>query len=124
MLDAADRMPSQISGGMRKRAALARVLVAQPKAILYDEPTAGLDPVMARTVSHLIRDVQSSGDRMALVVTHDLELAFSVATRIGLHYNGQLIELAPPNEFKQSKHPVIRAFLDGQNDLGEEGFKK
>jgi len=124
MLDAADRMPSQISGGMRKRAALARVLVAQPEAILYDEPTAGLDPIMARTVSHLIRDVQSSGDRTALVVTHDLELAFSVATRIGLHYNGELIELAPPDEFKQSNHPVIRAFLDGQNDLEEEGFKK
>ena len=97
-LEAADRMPSAISGGMKKRAALARVLVAQPKAILYDEPTAGLDPVMARTVGHLIRDVQSSGDRTALVVTHDLELAFAVATRVGLHYEGQLIELAEPDE--------------------------
>ena len=124
MLEAAERMPSEISGGMRKRAALARVLVAQPKAILYDEPTAGLDPVMARTVGHLIRDVQSSGDRAALVVTHDLELAFAVATRVGLHFEGQLIELAPPDEFKQSSHPVIRAFLDGGSDLVEEELKR
>ncbi len=124
MLEAAERMPAEISGGMRKRAALARVLVAQPKAILYDEPTAGLDPIMARTVGHLIRDVQSSGDRTAMVVTHDLELAFAVATRIGLHFEGQLIELAPPDEFKQSSHPIIRAFLDGSTTVEGEGLKK
>ena len=120
MLEAAERMPAEISGGMRKRAALARVLVAEPKAILYDEPTAGLDPIMARTVGRLIRDVQSSGERTALVVTHDLELAFGVATRVGLHYKGQLIELADPERFKQSDHPVIRAFLDGEEYYEEE----
>jgi len=121
MLEAAERMPAEISGGMKKRAALARVLVAQPKAILYDEPTAGLDPIMARTVGKLIREVQSSGKRTALVVTHDLELAFAVATRIGLHHMGQLIELAPPDEFRRSRHPIIRAFLDGKDDI-EEGL--
>jgi phospholipid/cholesterol/gamma-HCH transport system ATP-binding protein len=116
MLEAAERMPAEISGGMRKRAALARVLVAEPQAILYDEPTAGLDPIMARTVGSLILDVQASGEHTALVVTHDLELAFAVATRIGLHYQGQLIELATPAAFKKSKHPIIRAFLDGEAD--------
>ncbi len=121
MLEAAERMPAEISGGMKKRAALARVLVAQPRAILYDEPTAGLDPIMARTVGRLIRDVQSSGERTALVVTHDLELAFAVATRIGLHYEGELIELADPEDFKQSRHPIIRAFLDGEDDTAVEG---
>ena len=124
MLEAAERMPAQISGGMRKRAALARVLVAQPRAILYDEPTAGLDPIMARTVGHLIRDVQSSGERTALVVTHDLELAFAVATRIGLHYEGQLIEMAEPEDFKKSRHPIIRAFLDGEDDMEVEGIHR
>jgi len=113
LLEAAEQFPAQISGGMRKRAALCRVLVQQPRAILYDEPTAGLDPILSRTVAELIRDVQSSGDRTALVVTHDLELAFSVADRIGLHHEGQLVEVGTPDEFRQSQHPVVRAFLDG-----------
>ncbi|MHC4845649.1 MAG: ABC transporter ATP-binding protein [Planctomycetota bacterium] len=114
MLEASEQFPAQISGGMRKRAALCRVLVQQPRAILYDEPTAGLDPILARTVADLIREVQSSGDRTALVVTHDLELAFSVADRIGLHNEGQLVEVGTPDEFRQSQHPVVRAFLDGK----------
>lgn len=113
MLEAAERMPADISGGMRKRAALARVLVQGPRAILYDEPTAGLDPIMARTVGELINDVQSGGKRAAIVVTHDLELAFTVATHLALHHEGQLVELAPPDEFAKSQHPVIRSFLEG-----------
>lgn len=113
MLAAADRMPDMISGGMRRRAALARVLVQEPKAILYDEPTAGLDPIMARTVAQLINTVQSPGDRSAVIVTHDLELAFAVGTRIGLHHEGRLVELAEPDAFRRSTHPVIRSFLDG-----------
>jgi phospholipid/cholesterol/gamma-HCH transport system ATP-binding protein len=120
MLRAAGRMPSEISGGMKKRAALARVLVQKPRAVLYDEPTAGLDPIMARTVGTLINGVQSSGDRAAIVVTHDLELAFAVATRIGLHHKGQLVELAEPEAFRQSNHPVIRSFLDGGEDQPED----
>lgn len=113
LLEAAEQFPAEISGGMRKRAALCRVLVQQPRAILYDEPTAGLDPILARTVAELIREVQSAGDRTALVVTHDLELAFAVADRIGLHNEGQLVEVGTPDEFRQSQHPVVRAFLDG-----------
>jgi len=120
MLTAAERMPAQISGGMRKRAALARVLVQEPRTILYDEPTAGLDPIMARTVGGLINGVQSMGDRAAIVVTHDLELAFAVGTRIGLHHEGQLVELAEPEEFRNSDHPVIRSFLDGGSDQQED----
>lgn len=114
MLEAADRMPDDISGGMRKRAALARVLVQGPRAILYDEPTAGLDPIMARTVGTLINEVQSTGGRAAVVVTHDLELAFSVATEIALHYEGRLVERLPPEEFKKSSHPIIRSFLHAE----------
>lgn len=113
LLPAANRMPAEISGGMRKRVALARVLVQRPRAILYDEPTAGLDPIMSRTVAQLINTVQEPGDRSAIVVTHDLELAFSVGTRIGLHHEGQLVELADPDTFRRSTHPVIRSFLDG-----------
>ncbi|MCB9897145.1 MAG: ATP-binding cassette domain-containing protein [Planctomycetes bacterium] len=111
MLQHADKMPANISGGMRKRAALARVLVQEPDAILYDEPTAGLDPIMGRTVGRLIQEVQSSGERAAIVVTHDMDLAFQVGTEIALHYEGQLVERAPPEVFEQSSHPVIREFL-------------
>lgn len=115
LLEAAEQFPAQISGGMRKRAALCRVLVQQPRAILYDEPTAGLDPILSRTVADLISSVQKTEDRTALVVTHDLDLAFSIADRIGLHHEGQLVEVGTPDEFRQSQHPVVRAFLDGKD---------
>jgi len=110
LLDAADRMPAQISGGMRRRAALARVLVQEPDIVLYDEPTSGLDPVLSRSVARLIRRVQGSR-RAALVVTHDLALAFSIADRIGLHDEGRFVEVGPPEVFRASEHPVVRSFL-------------
>jgi phospholipid/cholesterol/gamma-HCH transport system ATP-binding protein len=114
LAEAGDQYPDRISGGMRKRAALCRVLIQEPRTILYDEPTAGLDPILARTVSQLIRDVQDAGERSALVVTHDLELAFAVADRIGLHHDGRLVEVGTPDAFRESRHPVVRAFLDGK----------
>lgn len=109
--EAADLLPGAISGGMRKRAALCRVLVLEPKAILYDEPTAGLDPIMSRTVARLILDVQETHGCAAMVVTHDLALAFRVGQRIGLHDGGKLVEILTPDEFRRSDHPVIRDFL-------------
>jgi len=113
LLEAADQYPDRISGGMRKRAALCRVLVQEPAVILYDEPTAGLDPIISRTVAEEIRRAQE-GERSALVVTHDLDLAFAVADRIGLHHEGRLIEAAEPEAFKASRHPAVREFLDAQ----------
>jgi len=113
LLEAADQYPDRISGGMRKRAALCRVLVQEPAVILYDEPTAGLDPIISRTVADEIRRAQE-GERSALVVTHDLDLAFAVADRIGLHHEGRVIEAAEPEAFKASRHPAVREFLDAQ----------
>jgi phospholipid/cholesterol/gamma-HCH transport system ATP-binding protein len=113
LLEAADQYPDRISGGMRKRAALCRVLVQEPAVILYDEPTAGLDPIISRTVADEIRRAQE-GERSALVVTHDLDLAFAVADRIALHHEGLLIEAAEPAAFKASRHPAVREFLDAQ----------
>jgi len=113
LIEAADQYPDRISGGMRKRAALCRVLVQEPAVILYDEPTAGLDPIISRTVADEIRRAQE-GERSALVVTHDLDLAFAVADRIGLHHEGRLIEAAEPEAFKASRHPAVREFLDAQ----------
>jgi phospholipid/cholesterol/gamma-HCH transport system ATP-binding protein len=119
MTKAAEQLPDAISGGMKKRAALCRVLVQNPDAVLYDEPTAGLDPILSRTVAGLIRKVQTGGQRAALVVTHDLDLAFAVADRIGLHHQGQLVEVGTPEQFRESQHPVVRAFLDGKDELPE-----
>ena len=114
LLEAADQYPDRISGGMRKRAALCRVLVQEPAVILYDEPTAGLDPIISRTVAEEIRRAQE-GERSALVVTHDLDLAFAVADRIALHHEGRLIEAAEPAAFKASRNPAVREFLDAQH---------
>ena len=109
--EAGDQYPDRISGGMRKRAALCRVLVQEPAVILYDEPTAGLDPISSRTVAEEIRRAQA-GERSALVVTHDLDLAFAVADRVALHHEGTLIESATPEAFKASTNPIVRQFLD------------
>jgi phospholipid/cholesterol/gamma-HCH transport system ATP-binding protein len=114
LLESADQYPDRISGGMRKRAALCRVLVQEPAVILYDEPTAGLDPILSRTVADEIVKAQL-GERSALVVTHDLDLAFAVADRIALHHEGRLIEAADPDSFKASRHPAVREFLDAQH---------
>jgi len=114
LLEAADQYPDRISGGMRKRAALCRVLVQEPAVILYDEPTAGLDPILSRTVAEEILKAQA-GARSALVVTHDLDLAFAVADRIALHHEGRLIEAADPETFQSSRHPAVREFLDARN---------
>jgi phospholipid/cholesterol/gamma-HCH transport system ATP-binding protein len=117
LAEAADQLPEQISGGMRKRAALARALVQEPAILLYDEPTSGLDPILGRTVAGLILKLQSDARRTAIVVTHDLEIAFHLAASprglIGLHDEGQLVEVGPLEQFRRSRHPVIRAFLDG-----------
>lgn len=114
LLESADQYPDRISGGMRKRAALSRVLVQEPAVILYDEPTAGLDPILSRTVADEISKTQI-GERSALVVTHDLDLAFAVGDRIALHHEGRLIEAADPDSFKASRHPAVREFLDAQH---------
>ena len=114
LLEAADQYPDRISGGMRKRAALCRVLVQEPAVILYDEPTAGLDPILSHTVADEIIRAQA-GARSALVVTHALDLAFAVGDRIALHHEGRLIEAADPQTFQSSRHPAVREFLDARH---------
>ena len=109
-----EKLPSEISGGMRKRAALARVLVTEPKIILYDEPTAGLDPRMSSTISNLITSVQSRFGVTSIVVTHDLAHAYEVGDRIGMMHLGRLIEIGTPEEIRRSKNPVVRDFIEGR----------
>jgi phospholipid/cholesterol/gamma-HCH transport system ATP-binding protein len=114
MAGAYDKMPSDISGGMKKRAALARVLVMEPDIILYDEPTAGLDPIMTNNISHLIRDIQQRHGKTSIVVTHDLECAWRVGDQIGLHREGRLKVIGTARETRESDDPLVSAFLKGE----------
>jgi phospholipid/cholesterol/gamma-HCH transport system ATP-binding protein len=104
-------MPSELSGGMRKRAALARALALEPEALLYDEPTTGLDPVVAARINHLIRDVQRRLGLTAVVVTHDLGSAFFVADRIAFLHDGRIRFIGTPDEARASRDPVLYEFL-------------
>lgn len=104
-------MPSELSGGMRKRAALARALVLEPRALLYDEPTTGLDPVVAARINHLIRDLQHRLGLTSVVVTHDLASAFFVADRIAFLHEGRIRFCGTPDEARTSTDPHLHEFL-------------
>jgi phospholipid/cholesterol/gamma-HCH transport system ATP-binding protein len=104
-------MPAELSGGMRKRAALARTLALEPCALLYDEPTTGLDPVVAAKINHLIRDVQKRLGLTSVVVTHDLASAFFVADRLAFLHEGQIRFTGTPDEARASGDPYLHEFL-------------
>ena len=104
-------LPSELSGGMRKRAALARALVLEPRAILYDEPTTGLDPVVAARINHLIRDLQHRLGLTGVVVTHDLGSAFFVADRIAFLHEGRIRFVGSPDAARASNDPHLGEFL-------------
>jgi phospholipid/cholesterol/gamma-HCH transport system ATP-binding protein len=104
-------MPSELSGGMRKRAALARALVLEPRALLYDEPTTGLDPVVGAKINHLIRDLQERLGVTSVVVTHDLGSAFFVADRIAFLHEGRIRFAGSPEEARASRDPHLHEFL-------------
>jgi phospholipid/cholesterol/gamma-HCH transport system ATP-binding protein len=104
-------MPADLSGGMKKRVALARALAYKPEYLLYDEPTTGLDPLTARTINELIRSTQEQLDVTSIVVTHDLISAFYVGDRIALIRDGVASFFGAPDEFKSSNDPFIREYL-------------
>jgi phospholipid/cholesterol/gamma-HCH transport system ATP-binding protein len=109
--DTADKMPSELSGGMRKRAAIARALVIEPQLILYDEPTSELDPlssvVIGEEILHLNRRIHVT----SLVVTHDRELAFGVADRIAVINEGKIVVIGTPDEVQRFNDPLVQKFL-------------
>jgi phospholipid/cholesterol/gamma-HCH transport system ATP-binding protein len=109
-----EKHPSEISGGMRKRAGLARAMIREPEIILYDEPTSGLDPVSSRTIDALIRDLRDRTKVTGVVVTHDLHSALSIGTRIAMLHGGSFIEVADPAAFVVSEQEEVRRFLDSQ----------
>jgi phospholipid/cholesterol/gamma-HCH transport system ATP-binding protein len=104
--------PSSLSGGMKKRAALARLIVYRPKVLLYDEPTTGLDPVTTTHINELIKRTQQELNATSIVVTHDVRSAMDVGDRLALHHDGQIVFVGSPEEFVRQDHPVIRSFLE------------
>lgn len=109
-----DKYPSEISGGMQKRAGLARAIAGEPEIVLYDEPTSGLDPVTARTIDRLILRLNEGLGITSVVVTHDLQGALLIADRIAMLTGGHFVEVSPPETFVVSDQPDVRAFLDAQ----------
>ena len=111
------KMPSELSGGMRKRVALARAVVGRPDCVLYDEPHAGLDPITADSIDHLIKDLQSVHGMTNVVVTHEMRSVFHIADRVVFLQEGRIHWSGSPDELKATRDPVLRPFIDG--DSGE-----
>ena len=109
--DNAVKMPSDLSGGMKKRAAIARAIAIKPPILLYDEPTTGLDPIIADTINDLILNLQQSLGITSIVVTHDIISALKVADRIGLLYQGKLVEVRNRSDIAEAQHPLLRQFF-------------
>lgn len=107
-----NKLPAELSGGMRKRVGLARTIVGRPEIILYDEPVTGLDPVNTAAVAHLIRDIRDRTQVTSIIVTHDIEQALEMSDRVALLEHGVLRFVGTPAEFKASEDPVVRAFAD------------
>ncbi|MCA9407055.1 MAG: ABC transporter ATP-binding protein [Candidatus Omnitrophica bacterium] len=107
--------PSHLSGGMKKRVSLARVLCMEPQIILYDEPTSEVDPITADAINHLIVDLRNKLKVTSIVVTHDMSLAFQVADSIAMFYHGQVIAQGPPREIRTTTHPVVKQFIYGKS---------
>ena len=111
LADAIDKMPSQLSGGMRKRISLARTIVVDPQIMLYDEPTTGLDPVTSDEISALILEVQKKYKTSYIIITHDIECALTVANRIIMLDAGGVYKEGKPEDFKTSTDPLIQSFF-------------
>lgn len=113
-------MPSELSGGMKKRVGLARALAMQPDIVYYDEPTSGLDPVMTMNISKLIRKTQKTYGVTSILVTHDMESVFVAADRVAMLYKGDIVALESVDTIKNSKNPIVQAFINGQEVTGED----
>jgi phospholipid/cholesterol/gamma-HCH transport system ATP-binding protein len=112
--EALSKLPSELSGGMRKRVGIARALVTEPEMLLFDEPTAGLDPTNSRMVGELIVKLKSGVCDSSIVVTHDIELARTVADRVAILMDGRFAILGPVDEVMNSGDPAVQAFLAGE----------
>ncbi|MBL7157462.1 MAG: ABC transporter ATP-binding protein [Candidatus Omnitrophica bacterium] len=111
-----DLMPSQLSGGMKKRVGLARAIAMDPEIIFYDEPTAGLDPIVAGVIDKLIIDLSKKLSITSVVVTHDMESVFKIADKIAMLYEGRVVEVGTKEEMRNSKNQLVKQFIAGDPD--------
>jgi len=113
--DVAHMNPSELSGGMKKRVSLARVLAVNPKVILYDEPTTGLDPIMSDIISDLVLDLKEKLGVTSVVITHDMNSAFKIADHIAFLYEGKILLYGTPDEFRKTDNPYVKQFVTGSS---------
>lgn len=111
---AEEKLPSQLSGGMRKRAGLARAMALEPEIILFDEPTTGLDPLLTDAINRLIKETQERLNITAVVISHDLNGAYRIAHNIAMLYQGRIVASGSPDEIRASQDPVVQQFIHGR----------
>lgn len=116
-----DRYPAEISGGQRKRAGLARAIATEPKYLLYDEPTTGLDPVTTTVIDRLIQRMADNLGVTGVVITHDMSSAYRIADRIAMLYEGRIRFVGTPDEVQACEDPVVKGFVQGEPELMEAG---
>jgi len=111
LFGASGKMPSELSGGMKKRVGLARALALDPDIVLFDEPTSALDPVISLTIEDLIKETQSRLKKTYVVISHDILGMFRIADRVAMLYEGRIVQVGTPYEIRGSSHPAVREFL-------------
>lgn len=117
LAEAGHKDPHQLSGGMKKRVAVARALIRQPEFLLYDEPTTGLDPIMTAHVDELIRGTQDASPGLtSLVISHDMEATLRIADKVAMLFDGRVIFEGTPDDVRTTDHPVVRQFVEGRLD--------
>jgi phospholipid/cholesterol/gamma-HCH transport system ATP-binding protein len=120
LLEAKDKKPAELSGGMRKRAGLARACVAEPKYVLYDEPTTGLDPVLADNINDLILRTRDHFHATNIAVTHDMTSAYKIADRIAMLHEGRIHAVGTPTEIQATTDSIVRQFITGTGEIQQE----
>jgi phospholipid/cholesterol/gamma-HCH transport system ATP-binding protein len=114
--DIEDLMPAELSGGMRKRVSLARAIAMEPEILLYDEPTTGIDPIMADAINRLIVQMRERLNVTSVAITHDMKSAYKIADRIAMLYQGKIIEVGTPEEVKDSPNLIVQQFIQGESE--------
>ncbi|MEJ2695887.1 MAG: ATP-binding cassette domain-containing protein [Candidatus Sulfobium sp.] len=107
------KYPAEISGGMKRRVALARALITEPSIVLFDEPTTGLDPIILHSIHNLIMDTHRKYGFTGLIISHEIPEIFGIANKIAMLYDGVIVEAGTPDEIKNSSDPVVKQFITG-----------
>jgi phospholipid/cholesterol/gamma-HCH transport system ATP-binding protein len=114
--DVEDLMPAALSGGMKKRVSLARAIAIEPEILLYDEPTTGIDPILADAINDLIVQMREKLNVTSIAITHDMKSAYKISDRIAMLYQGKIIEVGTPDEIRNSSNPIVQQFIEGRSE--------